>query len=100
LAKLRHLPSTHATILRTNSGSSCRWLRMIPSLGTNAAADALPERDASGGKANLEMDRIACIGHGGVLELLPQSPERRLLNLVKPGLRARSASCVTLNKIS
>jgi hypothetical protein len=25
-------PSTHATILRTNSGSSCRWLRMIPSL--------------------------------------------------------------------
>ena len=32
----------HATILRTNSGSSCRWLRMIPSLGTNAATDPLP----------------------------------------------------------
>jgi len=24
-------PSAHATILRTNNGSSCRWLRMIPS---------------------------------------------------------------------
>jgi hypothetical protein len=24
----------HATMLRTNSGSSCRWLRVIPSLGT------------------------------------------------------------------
>jgi len=31
---LLHMPSVHATILRTNSGSSCRWLRMIPSLGT------------------------------------------------------------------
>src|SRR6266702_3709335 len=30
LANLR----THATILRTHSGPSCRWLRMIPSLGT------------------------------------------------------------------
>jgi hypothetical protein len=29
-------PSTNATALRTNSGPSCRWLRMIPSLGTNA----------------------------------------------------------------
>jgi len=26
-------PSAHATILRTSSGPSCRWLRMIPSLG-------------------------------------------------------------------
>jgi len=34
VANLRHRASTHATILRTNSGSSCRWLRMIPSLGT------------------------------------------------------------------
>jgi hypothetical protein len=30
-------PSAHATILRTNSGPSCRWLRIIPSLGTNAS---------------------------------------------------------------
>ena len=29
--------SAHATIRRTNSGSSCRWLRMIPSLGTITA---------------------------------------------------------------
>jgi hypothetical protein len=28
------MPSAHATMLRTNSGSSCRWLRMTPSLGT------------------------------------------------------------------
>jgi hypothetical protein len=30
-------PTHQATILRTNSGSSCRWLRMIPSLGTITA---------------------------------------------------------------
>jgi len=30
------VPSTHATILRTNSGPSCRSLRMILSLGTKA----------------------------------------------------------------
>jgi hypothetical protein len=36
------VPSTHATMLRTNSGSSYRWLRMIPSLGTNAGTDTLP----------------------------------------------------------
>jgi hypothetical protein len=53
-----------------------------------------------GGKANLEMDRIASFDNGGVLELLPQSPERRLLNRVKPGLRAPTALCVALNKIS
>jgi hypothetical protein len=35
-------PSAHVTILSTNSGSSCRWLRMIPSLGTNAGTDTLP----------------------------------------------------------
>jgi hypothetical protein len=33
---LHHVPRVRATILRTNSGSSCLWLRMIPSLGTNA----------------------------------------------------------------
>ncbi len=31
-------PGTHATLLRTSSGSSCRWLRMIPSLGTIPAS--------------------------------------------------------------
>jgi hypothetical protein len=36
------MPSAQATMLRTNSGSSCRWLHMIPSLGTNAATDTLP----------------------------------------------------------
>ena len=36
LRDVANLPSTHATKLRTNSGSSCRWLRMIPSLGTKA----------------------------------------------------------------
>jgi hypothetical protein len=29
------VPSAHVTILRRNSGSSCRWLRVIPSLGTS-----------------------------------------------------------------
>jgi hypothetical protein len=36
------VPSTHASILRTNGGSWCRWLRMIPSPGTNASTDTLP----------------------------------------------------------
>jgi hypothetical protein len=36
------MSNAHATILRTSIGSSCRWLRMIPSLGTNAPTDTLP----------------------------------------------------------
>src|SRR5882762_2322226 len=35
------MPNAHATILRTNSGSSCRWLRMILSLGTRLFRDVL-----------------------------------------------------------
>ena len=54
-ANLRHYASAHATMLRTNNGSSCRWLRMIPSLGTKTTrlcarlrfyAIALRERSA------------------------------------------------------
>lgn len=56
------MPSAHATMLSTNRGSSCRWLRMIPTLGTNAATDTLPGVGLrQGGKvhANLEIDRVA-----------------------------------------
>lgn len=39
MANPRHRTRAHATIVRTNSGSSCRWLRMIPSLGTKSAIE-------------------------------------------------------------
>lgn len=35
MANPRHRTRAHATIVRTNSGSSCRWLRMIPPWAPN-----------------------------------------------------------------
>jgi hypothetical protein len=52
----------------------CWLMRSSPPLGTNAATDALPERDASGGKANFEMDRVACIDHGGFSNSCRRAP--------------------------
>jgi hypothetical protein len=51
MAERLHGAGAHAIILRTNSGSSRRWLRMIPSLGTGAATDTLRGRGVRlGGK--------------------------------------------------